>query len=226
MNNDKTYIREMRGLCARGVTHFVVTDSLYNQLRAELDERSARMMEDIGPMDGEECLFFRGGRVLRQSDLRHLPFNVSPHKSEAQLAYESPDNELQSLLVKARAESRRMLHEYIGVEHLLLAVARSNISVSLPGAREATLKRLQDGVDGMGGTSDYYPLTPRLERVIQFAAEEARAMKQERIRADHYLLGLLREQEGTAAEVLRELGVTLEETRRAVEAALAPAAVA
>lgn len=63
----------MRMLAHRGVTHFVVSDELKRQMCAEAQKR-ARNLGDDGEFNPEDPIYFRGRRILEQSDLEHLPF--------------------------------------------------------------------------------------------------------------------------------------------------------
>ncbi len=124
----------------------------------------------------------------------------------------------------AYREASRLRHEYIGTEHILLALIaleRCNAidllqrhNIDLP-----SLRLYVDRLSGSGSESepdDSLPHTPRAKKVIEFAIEEARDLNQDRIGTEHILLGLLREDEGVAAQVLFNHGLELHAMREEV----------
>jgi len=124
----------------------------------------------------------------------------------------------------AREEAHRLNHEYIGTEHLLLGLIQddgggaANVLKSLdvdPGDIRLEVEKLIQG----------YPLarlpqTPRAKKVVEYSLEETRNLKQTRVGTEDILLGLLREQEGVAAQVLRNLGLEVERVREEVSSLL------
>jgi ATP-dependent Clp protease ATP-binding subunit ClpC len=130
----------------------------------------------------------------------------------------------------ARQEAEKFNHSYVGTEHLLLGLLALGEGVAVD-----VLKRMSLSVDrvrtevekqvGQGGetkTVGPIPFTPRAKRVLQFAATEARELHHNYIGTEHLLLGLLREEEGVAAHVLRTLGVDIESVRAEVMKVLDP----
>jgi ATP-dependent Clp protease ATP-binding subunit ClpC len=126
------------------------------------------------------------------------------------------------VLSLAQEEAQRFNHNYIGTEHLLLGLVRegdgvaakvlSNLGVDLTSIRaevEHTVGRGDHIVLGDLG------LTPRAKKVVELAVDEARRLNHNYIGTEHILLGLVREGEGIAADVLESLGVTLERVREA-----------
>ena len=119
----------------------------------------------------------------------------------------------QRVLGLARDEALRLHHEYVGTEHILLGIA----SVSRGIASEAlssfgvTLDRVRSGVEsiiGLGPPSaspDDRGVTPRAKRVIDFAQEEAAQRGSLLVEPEHLLLGVTREVQGVAAQVLRDM---------------------
>jgi ATP-dependent Clp protease ATP-binding subunit ClpA len=121
----------------------------------------------------------------------------------------------------ARQEAQRWKHDHIGTEHILLGV----IKVS-DGAAAGMLAQL--GVDpqevcrlveaevrsGVTETLSHLPLTPRSRRVLELASEQAGELDHDSIGTAHLLLGLIREGAGTAARVLREVGVEFDDLLR------------
>ncbi len=133
------------------------------------------------------------------------------------------------VLMLAQEEARRLNHNYIGTEHLLLGLVQEQTGVAARVLRELgvnpyQVRRLVEQAVGRGHRSQMGSqvtgLTPRTKRVIELAVEEARRMGHHYIGTEHLLLGLIREADGLAVSVLRDLGVDLEairiETTRAI----------
>ena len=124
----------------------------------------------------------------------------------------------------ANQEAQRFNHEYIGTEHILLGLIKEgsgvaanvlrNLDVDLKRIRMEVEKMVPSGHDMV--TMGQLPFTPRAKKVIELALEEARALGHNYIGTEHLLLGLLRESEGVAAQVLMDLGVKLEDVREEV----------
>ena len=132
----------------------------------------------------------------------------------------------------AHQEARRFNHEYIGTEHVLLGLIKEgsgiaanvlkNLGVDLSKVGFEVEKLLRNGprMDWIGEL----PQTPRAKKVIEYAMEEARNLNHNYVGSEHILLGLLREQEGVAAQVLMNLGLRLERVRAEIIALLGEAA--
>lgn len=120
----------------------------------------------------------------------------------------------------AQEEAGRAGENYVSTEHLLLGLIKDQRSVAVrvlatcdvsrEQVREATERVL---VQGKGRTAKEQLLTPQSKDVIAFTYDEAAARGERSIGSEHLLLGLLREEKGVAAQVLAELGVTLEKAR-------------
>jgi ATP-dependent Clp protease ATP-binding subunit ClpC len=125
------------------------------------------------------------------------------------------------VLSLAQEEAQRLNHNYIGTEHLLLGLIREENSVAVKVLRELGVRpqRVKDMVERTVGQgqrtmlSTKLTLTPRTKRVIELAVDEARRMGHHYIGTEHLLLGLVREGEGVAVNVLRSMGVNLEKVR-------------
>ncbi|MCK6439027.1 MAG: ATP-dependent Clp protease ATP-binding subunit, partial [Planctomycetes bacterium] len=125
----------------------------------------------------------------------------------------------------ARQEAQKFNHEYIGTEHILLGLILEgsgvaanvlrNMEIDLRKIRLEIEKLVQQGPQ-MVTAPGKLPFTPRAKRVIDLAKQEAQALAHEYIGTEHLLLGLLKENEGIAAQVLMNLGVRLEEVREEV----------
>jgi ATP-dependent Clp protease ATP-binding subunit ClpA len=122
----------------------------------------------------------------------------------------------------ADQEARRFNHEYIGTEHILLGLVKErtgvaanvleNLGIDLRKVRLEVDRIVQPGPDMF--TIGKLPQTPRAKKVIEYSIEEARNLNQNHVGTEHLMLGLLREQEGVAAPVLMNLGLTLDDVRQ------------
>lgn len=138
--------------------------------------------------------------------------------------YEKFTDRARKTMQSANIEAMRFQHEYIGTEHVLLAligeqvsVARAvlkNLDIDVSWIRQAIEKLVQEGPDAAPAAS--HPQTPRAKKVIEYAIEESRRMQHDYVGSEHLLLGLLREEEGVAAQVLMNEGLTLDEARNEV----------
>jgi ATP-dependent Clp protease ATP-binding subunit ClpC len=124
----------------------------------------------------------------------------------------------------ASSEAVRFNHECIGTEHILLGLIKEGRSVAANVLQNlgGDLRRIQEELEKIIAPGpepvklDNLPTTPRAKKAIAFAAEEARNLGHEHIGTEHLLLGLLREQEGVAAQVLTILHLKLPDVRAAV----------
>jgi ATP-dependent Clp protease ATP-binding subunit ClpC len=124
----------------------------------------------------------------------------------------------------ANQEAQRFNHEYIGTEHILLGLVKEgsgvganvlkNLEVDLRKVRLEVEKLVKSGPEMV--TMGKLPQTPRAKKVIEYAIEEARNLNHNYVGTEHLLLGLLREQDGVAAQVLMNLGLKLEDVREEV----------
>jgi len=136
----------------------------------------------------------------------------------------------QRVLQLSQEEARRLGHDVVGTEHLLLGLvgegqgiaarALQNLGINLDNVRQA--------VESMVGRGDpervrMLTLTPRAKKVLELAMAEARQLGQGYIGTEHILLGLIREGEGVAAQVLTSLGADLEKVRKEVVSLLGEA---
>ncbi len=124
------------------------------------------------------------------------------------------------VLSLAHEEAERLHHNYIGTEHLLLGLIREEGGVAGRVLRELSLDpaRVKEMVERLTGVGRHsggrIELAPSTEEVLTLAIEEARRMGHHYIGTEHLLLGLVRQGEGVAIEVLRRLGVSPEQVRR------------
>jgi hypothetical protein len=130
----------------------------------------------------------------------------------------TPDG--QELLSLARGEARRLGHDYVGTEHLLLALTIHDTGVlaklleQVGLAREALREEIENRIKACvaQGLRTRLPCTPRLNKALRLAASEA-ASGRKQVNADYVLLGLLRERTGVAGSALRSLGFSAEQVR-------------
>jgi hypothetical protein len=127
------------------------------------------------------------------------------------------------VVVLSQEEARRLNHNYIGTEHLLLGLIREEDSIAARAIASfhvslADVRSKVEGIVGRGGTSPsgHIPFTPRAKKVLELALREALALQHNYIGTEHMLLGVIREGEGVAAQVLRELDVDLVAVRQRV----------
>ncbi len=124
------------------------------------------------------------------------------------------------VLQLAQEEAQRLNHNYIGTEHLLLGLVREENGVAVKVLQELGVEASQviRAVERTVGRGERVPfgkpsLAPRTKRVIELAVDEARLMGHHYIGTEHLLLGLVREGDGIAVNVLRSLGVSLDKVR-------------
>jgi ATP-dependent Clp protease ATP-binding subunit ClpA len=127
------------------------------------------------------------------------------------------------VVVLAQEEARLLNHDYIGTEHLLLGLAHEGQGVaakaleSLGIRLEALRSQVQETIgQGQRGPTGQIPLTPRAKKVLELSLLEAKQLGHNYIGTEHLLLGLVREGEGVAAQVLVKLGADLSRVRQQV----------
>jgi len=138
--------------------------------------------------------------------------------------YERFTDRARKVMQLANQEAQRFNHEYIGTEHILLGLVKEgsgvaanvlkNLDIDLRKIRLEVEKIVQSGPEMV--TMGKLPQTPRAKKVIEYSIEEARNLNHNYVGTEHLLLGLLREQEGVAAQVLMNLGLKLEDVREEV----------
>jgi ATP-dependent Clp protease ATP-binding subunit ClpC len=127
------------------------------------------------------------------------------------------------VVVLAQEEARMLNHSYIGTEHILLglihegegvaAKALESLGISLEAVRQQAGEIIGQGQQAPSG---HIPFTPRTKKVLELSLREARQLGHEYIGTEHILLGLIREGEGVAAQVLVRLGADLKRVRQQV----------
>jgi ATP-dependent Clp protease ATP-binding subunit ClpC len=127
------------------------------------------------------------------------------------------------VVVLAQEEARLLNHNYIGTEHVLLGLVREG-----KGVAAQALTSMGIGLDavrgqveliigeGQAAPTGHIPFTPRAKKVLELSLREALQLSHNYIGTEHILLGLVREGEGVAAQVLQKLGADLDRVRQAV----------
>ena len=121
------------------------------------------------------------------------------------------------IIILAREEAERHQNDYLGTEHLALAILRETDGVALAILKKMGLSpeqirlEIERNLPSGGSTMTFgeIPFTPRVKKVIEFAVEEARLLGHNHIGSEHLLLGLLREEEGIGGKIFRTLGANL-----------------
>jgi hypothetical protein len=134
------------------------------------------------------------------------------------------------VVVLAQEEARHLNHNYIGTEHILLGLIheREGVAARALTALDISLEAVRAQVQEIIGRGDqaptgHIPFTPRAKKVLELSLREALALSHNYIGTEHILLGLIREGEGVAAQVLVKLGGSLDRVRQQVVQLLADA---
>jgi ATP-dependent Clp protease ATP-binding subunit ClpC len=127
------------------------------------------------------------------------------------------------VVVLAQEEARMLNHNYIGTEHLLLglihegegvaATALESLGISLQDVRQNVEEMIGRGQHELSG---HIPFTPRTKKVLELSLRESQQLGHDYIGTEHILLGLIREAEGVAAQVLVKMGADLNRVRQQV----------
>ncbi len=136
----------------------------------------------------------------------------------------------QQVLALARKEADRFNHNYVGTEHLLLGLIKlgQGVAVNVLTKLGLDLETVRMQVEQQVGSGPEtkmvgnIPYTPRVKKVLALASKEAKALNHSYVGTEHILLGLLREGEGVAAQVLRNLDVNLDKARSEILKELDP----
>jgi ATP-dependent Clp protease ATP-binding subunit ClpC len=127
------------------------------------------------------------------------------------------------VVVLAQKEARMLNHNYIGTEHILLGLVREeegvaaralqSLAISLDDVRRKVLEIVGEG---QAAPTGHIPFTPRAKKVLEMSLREGLQLGHNYIGTEHILLGLIREGEGVAAQVLQKLGADLNRVRQTV----------
>ena len=165
--------------------------------------------------------------------LPHASPGVTPSTSpKARLFRPEPTEEscnnftprAQQVLALSRKEADRFNHNFVGTEHLLLGLIAlgQGVAVNVLQKMGLDLETVRREIEQQVGTGPDQkiignsPYTPRVKKVLMLASKEARSLNHTYVGTEHILLGLLREGDGVAARVLRNLEVDIEMTRQEI----------
>ncbi len=215
---------------ARDFDHqYIGTEHLLLGLLREHDGLGAQVLRSLGlTLEGARGELLRS--VGRGPKATRFPAPTASRRAESGLFGAFTDH-ARKVMALANQEAQRFNHEYIGTEHILLGLVKEgsgvganvlkNLDVDLRKVRLEVEKLVKAGPEMV--TMGKLPQTPRVMQVIKYAIEEARNLNHNYVGTEHLLLGLLREHDGVAAWVLRNLGLRLEEVREEVLNLLADA---
>ncbi len=130
----------------------------------------------------------------------------------------------QRVILIAQEEAKRLNHDYVGTEHILLGLIAlgEGVASQVLASLGIDLRKVRAEIEKIVGLGDNMmllgeiPFTPRAKKVLEYAVEEAQHMSHSYIGTEHILMGLIREEEGVAARVLENLGLKLETVREEV----------
>ena len=135
-------------------------------------------------------------------------------------------------LAEAQEAAKKLGHNYVGTEHLLLGLMHGNDSpagraLAQAGASHNDVLRETERLVGRGDYqfTDSFGYTPRTKKIIELSLYEAKTLNNSYIGTEHLLLALLREREGVAARILQDLGLDLNELRKAVVVSMGDAGI-
>ena len=138
-------------------------------------------------------------------------------RAQAQRYYENFIPRSKQVLALARQEAYRFNHNFVGTEHLLLGLIKlgQGVAVNVLQKLGLDLETVRMEVEKQVGTGPdqkmigNIPYTPRVKKVLALAAKEAKALNHTYVGTEHILLGLLREGDGVAARVLKDLDIDI-----------------
>ena len=138
--------------------------------------------------------------------------------------FERFTDQARRIVTLAQEEARMLDHDYVGTEHLLLGLIRVDDgmaarALALPGISMTAVRQQVEEIIGQGkktAPAGHIPFTPRAKKVLELSLREALLLGHNYIGTEHILLGLIREGEGIAAQVLVKLGADLSRVRQEV----------
>lgn len=130
----------------------------------------------------------------------------------------------QKIILIAQEEAKRLNHDYVGTEHILLGLSaiEGTVSNKILSNLGVSFRKVRQEIEKMVGIGDTImllgeiPFTPRAKKVLEFSVEESQMLGTEHIGTEHILLGLIREEEGMAGKILANLGLNLDAVRETV----------
>jgi len=206
--------------------HYIGTEHLLLGLVREGEGIAAGVLQSLGV--NLEKVRTQTIQVLSQSGAPHVVSRTRfSQTSFIQSLMEVGDErfdtftvQVSRVLSRAEEEAQRFQHNYIGTEHLMLALTRERkgVAASVLSSLGVDLTKVRSAVEfSISDTAHIVPaqvgLTPQIKKVIELAVDEARLLNHHHVGLEHLLLGVLREEKGIAASVLESLGVTLEQAQ-------------
>ena len=166
--------------------------------------------------------FARQGQVQRGVIYYALGYRCSVRKLDRLIGeggtaspFEQFTDRTHAVLTLAQGEARRLRHNYLGTEHLLLGLVleRNGVAAKVLADLGITPSKARSEIERTIGRGEQVlsgelSLTPRTKRVIELTHDETRRLNHHYIGTEHLLLGLAQEREGVAVEILRRLGAT------------------
>ena len=201
------------------MVRFVTTGR--SSLRWQLYLLTEPCVPDLGYRTGTEGESPRPPGTLDERAPARVPEVLQPQEEIPM--FERFTDRARRVVVLAQEEARLLNHNYIGTEHILLGLIHEGEGVaakaleSLGISLEAVRNQVEE-IIGQGGSSPsgHIPFTPRAKKVLELSLREALQLGHNYIGTEHLLLGLIREGEGVAAQVLVKLGADLSRVRQQV----------
>ena len=140
------------------------------------------------------------------------------------MAYERFTERARKVMQLANQEAQRFNHEYVGTEHILLGLIKEGSGVAATILRQmgGDTRKIRLEIEKLVRSGPdlvmlgRLPQTPRAKKVIEYAIDEAHSLGSVAVGTEHLLLGLLREQDGMAAQALMNMGIKLADVRNSV----------
>jgi ATP-dependent Clp protease ATP-binding subunit ClpA len=178
------------------------------------------LVRERGSLAGDALASFG----LRLEQLRDEVSSAKPGGPPLPSMFKRFTDRARTVMALANREAQRFNHEYIGPEHILLGLLKegggvgaqvlTGLGLDLTKARLEVEKLVKSRPELIA--TGKLPQTPRAKRVIEYAIEEAHNLNHNYVSTEHLLLGLLREPDGVAAQVLANMGLQLQQFRARV----------
>ena len=222
----KHIIEYAREIANRTASDFIGSEHLLLGLAREGQGASAAALESMGVrLDQITALVLRVLGVSLPPDVSGtataMPSSSMPASPSSRDRFDRFTERARKVMSLAQEEARRLQHNYMGTEHLLLGLVAEGegVAAKVLSNLGVELNKVRSAVEQIVGRGDHVEetgaigLTPRAKKVIELAVDEARRLNHHYIGTEHLLLGLVRESEGIAAGVLASLGVDLHKVR-------------
>ncbi len=206
----------IRRLISRGELTAYRIGGEYRFTQSDLEDYLQRQRVSAGTGDGSGTFASTPREGVRKGlqEKHTTPFDPVSDR------FDKFTEQARRVLHLSQEEAQRFQHHYVGTEHLLLGLLREDAGVAAQVLRNLNVepKQVREAVEsiiGRGGriVLGEIGLTPRARKVIELSVDEARRLDQHYVGTEHLLLGLIREGEGIAAEVLESQGVKLDQAR-------------